>query len=110
MRKPVIVFLYTEIATYFTSCCDELQKYAEVHVIRYPINKEAPFVFDPSVNSVKYYERKGLDFDGLKKLITELKPNAVFCSGWIDKDYLKICALYKNKIPTVLCMDTKWKG
>lgn len=110
MKKPVVVFLYTEIATYFTACCDELQNHANVHVIRYPINKEAPFTFDSSFNSVKYYERKGLDFESLKNLVTDINPDAIFCSGWIDKDYLKICSIYKKKIPTVLCMDTKWKG
>ncbi|MDP2388408.1 MAG: glycosyltransferase [Bacteroidota bacterium] len=106
----IILFLYTEIATYFTACCDELQKSAKVHVVRYPVNKEAPFTFENSTNSVKYYERKELDLEGLKKLVSTIKPDAIFCSGWIDKDYLKICSLYKNKIPTVLCMDTKWKG
>src|SRR3989344_3379748 len=105
-----IIFLYTEIATYFTACCDELQKSAKVHVVRYPVNKEAPFTFENSTNSVKYYERKELDLEGLKKLVSTIKPDAIFCSGWIDKDYLKICSLYKNKIPTILCMDTKWKG
>jgi len=110
MRKPVVIFLYTEIATYFTACCDELQKHAEVHVIRYPVNKEAPFKFEGSPHAVKYYERKDLNLEGLKQLVANIKPDAIFCSGWIDKDYLKICSLYKGKIPTVLCMDTKWKA
>src|SRR5687767_2394730 len=105
-----ILFLYTEIATYFTACCDELQKHADVHVIRYPVNKEAPFQFNENRSPVKYYERKELGFEELKKLVAHINPDAIFCSGWIDKDYLKICSLYKNKIPTVLCMDTKWKG
>jgi glycosyltransferase involved in cell wall biosynthesis len=104
-----VLFLYTEIATYFTSCCGELQKHAEVHVVRYPVNKEAPFQFD-ATGKVHYYEQKDYDLDGLKKLVASIAPDAIFCSGWINKDYLDICTLYKGKVPTVLCMDTKWKG
>jgi glycosyltransferase involved in cell wall biosynthesis len=110
MKKPVVLFLYTEIATYFTSCCEELQRCAEVHVVRYPVNKEAPFQFKETKDQVRYYERTAYDLDGLKKLAETIAPDAIFCSGWIDKDYLKICSLYKRKVPTVLCMDTKWKG
>lgn len=109
MKKPVIIFLYTEIAAYITACWQELQKTTDVHVIRYPINKEAPFVFSES-NEVKFYDRKQYTYGKLKELIENLKPDAIFCSGWIDKDYLRICKIYSGKIPTVLCMDTKWQG
>ena len=104
-----ILFLYTEIASYFTACVDELSKETEVHVLRYPINKEAPFQFSTGTKII-YYERNDYTYDKLRKLIEKINPDAIFCSGWIDKDYLKICKFYKNKIPTVLCMDTKWKG
>ena len=39
------VFLYTEIAEYFLACCKELSKHGQIHIIRWPINKEAPFQF-----------------------------------------------------------------
>jgi glycosyltransferase involved in cell wall biosynthesis len=110
MKRPVVIFLYTEIATYFTACCNELQKFADVHVIRYPVNKEAPFQFGEDGDGVKYYERKNHSPEELKQLVLSLNPDIIFCSGWIDKEYLKICAAYKGKIPVVLCMDTKWKG
>ena len=110
MLKRKVVFLYTEIATYFTSCVDELSMNVEIHVIRYPVNKEAPFEFRGENSQVKFYERNNYSYAELLKLIDSIKPNAIFCSGWIDKDYLRICKAYYGKIPTVLCMDTKWKG
>lgn len=110
MHKTRIVFLYTEIATYFTSCIEELSEYAEIHVVRYPVNREAPFKFENKNVAVKFHERNELNFSQLSGLIASIEPNAIFCSGWIDKDYLKICKSYFGKIPTVLCMDTKWKG
>jgi len=110
MQFKRIVFLYTEIATYFTSCIDELSKYAEIHVVRFPINKEAPFEFKTEHSSIKFYERNDYSYSELLKLVNSINPDAIFCSGWIDKDYLKICKTYFGKIPTVLCMDTKWNG
>jgi len=110
MLPKKIVFLYTEIAAYFTSCINELSEHAEIHVIRYPVNQEAPFEFKNDNAIIKFYERNSLSYEELVKLISSINPDAIFCSGWIDKDYLKICKSYFSKIPTVLCMDTKWKG
>lgn len=110
MQSKKILFLYTEIATYFTACIDELSRYAEIHVIRYPVNREAPFEFKTDNSAINFYERNNFSCEKLFKLVNFINPDAIFCSGWIDKDYLKVCKLYFKKIPTVLCMDTKWKG
>ena len=50
------LFLYTEIADYFLACCEELSKHGEVHVVRWPVNKEAPFQFQNQQN-IKIYNR-----------------------------------------------------
>ena len=110
MHKKKVFFLYTEVATYFTSCIEELSPAAEIHVIRYPVNKEAPFEFKNKDSSIKFYERNDYSYSDLLKLVNSINPDAIFCSGWIDKGYLKICKSYFSKIPTVLCMDTKWNG
>ncbi len=110
MYRKKVVFLYTEIATYFTSCIEELAITTEIHVICYPVNKEAPFEFKNKDSSIKFYERNEFSYSELLKLVNSIKLDALFCSGWIDKDYLKVCKSYFGKVPTVLCMDTKWKG
>ncbi|MGZ6489896.1 MAG: glycosyltransferase family 4 protein [Bacteroidia bacterium] len=106
-----IVFLYTEIAPYFLACCKELLKRpgVKVHVIRYPVNNEAPFTFTDSGN-IFLYNRKDYSYPQLQELVKSLDPSAIICSGWIDKEYLKICKEYYGKIPTVLTMDTHWRG
>ncbi|MFI5141054.1 MAG: glycosyltransferase family 4 protein [Bacteroidia bacterium] len=43
-------------------------------------------------------------------LIENLNPSLIICSGWIDKDYLRVCKKYFKKIPTVLTLDTHWNG
>ncbi|WP_317899151.1 glycosyltransferase family 4 protein [Aurantibacillus circumpalustris] len=104
-----VLFLYTELAEYFLKCCEELTKFGEVAIIRWPVNKEAPFKFSYS-EKIKVYDKNDYSFDELKKLVEGIQPNIILCSGWIDKDYLKIAKPYFCKVPTVLTCDTHWRG
>ena len=110
-QLPNIVFLYTEIAPYFLACCNKLIEnyHVNVHVIRYPVNNEAPFSFSAQ-QKINLYNRKGYNLASLLNLIEKINPSIIICSGWIDKDYLKICKRYVKKIPTVLTLDTHWRG
>lgn len=103
------LFLYTEIAEYFLACCKELAKDGDVHVIRWPINKEAPFQFQEN-HSLKIYSKSDYDVTQLKQLVATINPDVIICSGWIDKDYLKITKKYFKKIPTIMTCDTHWNG
>lgn len=103
------VFLYTEIAEYFLACCNRLAEHGEVHIVRWPVNKEAPFQF--SVNpAIRLYSKQDYSLPQLQELVASLKPDVLICSGWIDKDYLKISKAYFKKIPTVMTCDTHWTG
>lgn len=104
-----VVFLYTELAGYFLRCCETLAKRAEVHVIRWPVNQEAPFEFKENT-AIKLYSKSDYTSYELKALVQSIQPDVLVCSGWIDKDYLRICRPYFKKIPTVLTCDTHWKG
>ncbi|MBS1645892.1 MAG: glycosyltransferase [Bacteroidetes bacterium] len=111
MQAPNIVFLYTEIAPYFLACCNALasQHDASVHIIRYPVNEEAPFVFSTQ-QKIHLYNRKNYDLLSLLSLLKKINPSIIVCSGWIDKEYLQVCKSYFKKIPTVLTLDTHWRG
>lgn len=104
-----VLFLYTELADYFLKCCDELSKKASIHIVRWPVNKEAPFRFSYS-GSIRVYDKNNYSFDRLRELIAGIAPDMIVCSGWVDKDYLKLTKPYFNKIPTVLTLDTHWNG
>jgi glycosyltransferase involved in cell wall biosynthesis len=104
-----ILFLYTELADYFLKCCEKLSESAEVHIVRWPVNKEAPFDFKPSGN-LFLYEKKNYTYPQLKQLVAGINPTMIVCSGWIDKDYLKIASFYYRKIPTIMSCDTRWTG
>lgn len=104
-----VLFLYTELADYFLKCCEELTGSAEVNIIRWPVNKEAPFKFSYS-EKIKIYDKDKYSFVQLKDLVAEINPDIIICSGWVDKDYLKLTKAYFKKIPTVLTCDTHWRG
>jgi len=103
------VFLYTEIAEYFLACCNKLAEHGEVHIIRWPVNKEAPFKFDINP-TLKLYSKSDYTIQQLTQLVNSIQPDVIVCSGWIDKEYLKISKSYFGKIPTVMTCDTHWTG
>jgi glycosyltransferase involved in cell wall biosynthesis len=112
MEKKKIVFLYSELATYFLACIEELllQPDIEVYIVRWPLNKEAPFHFKFTEN-LKIYDRNNYPtVNELKKLVDEIAPDIIYTSGWLDKGYLKICKAYKNRIPVIVGFDNQWKG
>lgn len=105
-----IVFLYSELSGYFLSCANALMsKGVEVHIVRWPVNKEAPFKLEFQ-KDIHIYEKEDYKDDKLMELINNISPNLIVASGWMDKDYLRVCRSYKGKIPTVMSMDNHWKG
>lgn len=111
IKKKKALFLYYEIAGYFVACLQRLTSLynIEAHVIRLPINAEAPFKFAQDDN-IKYYERVNYNKEQLLDLVISIDPDFIFCSGWMDKSYLNICKKFRSKIPTVLAFDNPWIG
>lgn len=109
MSRTKVVFLYTEIAGYFLSCVNELSKSADVLVVRWPVNKEAPFKFEQD-SAVTIIDKKNKSQNELLKLVHDFMPDILVCSGWVDKDYLKIVKSFKKKMPCVLTLDNHWIG
>lgn len=106
------LFLYTELAPYVLACLKALaeQHDVEVHLVRWPVNREAPFELDFHAR-FKVYERGAVDDESLVRLVQALKPDVAFASGWVDKGYLAACReLRKLGRPTVMCSDTAWRG
>jgi glycosyltransferase involved in cell wall biosynthesis len=108
MKK--ILFLYTELAGYFEACIRELNtKDVEIHIVRWPVNNEAPFKFS-FPGDVKIYDRNKFDNKELLELATKINPDLIISSGWVDKGYLKVCKTFNGKVPVVLTMDNQWSG
>lgn len=107
--RTKIVFLYTEVAGYFLACVKELVNNADILIIRYPINKEAPFKFN-TLEGIKIIDKSTLSEQELESTVVDFNPSVIVCSGWIDKNYLSICKKFKRNIPVVLSLDNQWEG
>lgn len=107
-----ILVLYSELAGYFMAC---VRRYVELHggemhIVRWPVNPEAPFNFD-GIPGVTYYERGDYDTAGLLALAKKIRPDLVYSAGWIDKPYLKVNRYFRQQgIPVIAAFDTQWKG
>jgi glycosyltransferase involved in cell wall biosynthesis len=107
-----ILILYTELAGYTIACIEALvaDRKADVLLVRYPVNAEAPFRFS-FPDTLKIFNRKDFSENELETQVKEFKPEIILCSGWNDKAYTAICRKWKAKgIPVVLAMDNKWQG
>ncbi|MCA6365228.1 MAG: glycosyltransferase family 4 protein [Bacteroidetes bacterium] len=105
-----ILFLYTEIAGYTLACLRALTDTGvRVHLVRWPVNQEAPFDFEFG-DKLTVYSRRELSNEQLTALAHDVKPDAIVCSGWVDKGYVNVCRTWKRKIPVILAMDNKWTG
>jgi glycosyltransferase involved in cell wall biosynthesis len=109
MAPAKIVFLYTELAGYFLACVEALSKNAEVMIVRWPVNKEAPFHFSEA-GPVKIYNRQELNDRQLAELVKNFSPDLLVCSGWIDKGYVRVAKSFRKKIPVIVSLDNHWKG
>ena len=110
-RTKVLV-LYTELAPYVLACLNAWVEAhpVEVHLVRWPVNQEAPFDLRFHAN-VHVHERTGFDDAGLLSLAERIAPAMVMASGWVDKGYLKVCRTLKARgVRTVMTFDTAWRG
>src|SRR5574337_18975 len=108
--KRKLLILYTELANYTLACLRELDlAVLEIHLVRWPVNNEAPFDLT-FPGSITVYDRKQLTDEQLLELAQKISPDAILCCGWIDRTYLRICRDYHKKAVTILIMDNKWLG
>lgn len=107
-----ILYLYAELMGYqipvFKEYVDGYN--AEVHVVHWNNKKLTPYI-PPELNGVTYYNRSEQNVNTIIQLANELKPDIVYVSGWMDKDYLSVCRVLKKKgVPIVAGCDTQWRG
>jgi glycosyltransferase involved in cell wall biosynthesis len=79
-----------------------------LHVVRWPVNKEAPFKFD--FQNIEIHDKANLPGNKLLSKVEEINPDCIVVSGWVDKDYTAIAKAYRKKIPVVLTIDNHWRG
>lgn len=110
-RKKKILFLYFELAGYTLACMKHLaEKHnAEIHVVNYPVNSDAPFQFSFG-EGITTYNRQNYNNESLIKLTEGINPDLIYVCGWADKGYLSVCKKINKSIPVVMTLDNIWKG
>ena len=109
IKRPKVLFLYTEIANYFLACIKELYKEADVAIVRWPLNAEAPFQFEFH-KDWRILDRNDLDAKSLFEFSKAFDPDILVCSGWVDKAYNSVAKYWFNKIPTIFSLDNHYIG
>lgn len=112
MNKSYL-FLYTELAGYTIACLKALRAAdpnARITVVHFPINKDAPFQFDFEAIGSFYQTDVFPNYASLKQLAQKISPNHIICSGWIKKDYIRLCFAWRKKATTILCFDNQLNG
>ncbi len=110
MAEAKIAFLYSEVAGYFLAGVKELAQRNSVMVIRWPVNNdEAPFQLEDSDN-FKQLDKSQFSLSDLQEQLDAFGPDILICSGWMDKEYLKLAKSFKKRIPVVLTLDNHWNG
>lgn len=107
-----ILILYTEYAPYLHACIIKLTRLFdyEVHVVRYPLDTNAPFQFEET-DRIKFYDRKQMNREALQKLYEHLNPQCILVAGWVDKDYNALLPRFKKKGKVVIgVVDNQWVG
>lgn len=107
-----ILVLYTELAAYilssFKSFLDS-NTGADMLIVHYPINAEAPFEFK-SLNNANLTTYQADKTTVINDEINRFKPEIILCSGWGNTFYLKVVKQYHGSAKTVLCFDNRWNG
>lgn len=108
-----IVILYSHLSGYTAACQRALQEFAgaELLVIHWPVDTEAPFKESIFIHIDHRYEKTGLTLREMYELVIEFDPTAIIVSGWMDQEYLAICRkMRRHGTPVIANCDTQWQG
>src|SRR5690606_576360 len=108
-----VAVLFSRLSGYAGAC---LKALSELHgvdllVIRTPQAENAPLedrYFD-WIGAL--YDRSRLRASEMSSIITEFAPDALYVSGWFDRDYLRIARQQKQRGTFVVAgVDRQWLG
>lgn len=108
-----ILYLYAEIMGYNIPIINILsEKYhADVTVISWK-KKLTSYKIDNAEEKINFHFKEDIGKERLKSFCLDFNPDLVVVSGWMDKDYLEICKVFKknNKTKIVAASDTQWSN
>lgn len=113
LNNSKILFLLSEVHNYHISLLEEIVSAYnyEVVVVYKDKNNRTPYK-PPTLQGVSFEGKSQFNsYRDFKEFIMKVNPVLVRTSGWVDKDYLRVSKIFKNKgIVTVVVSDTQWKN
>jgi glycosyltransferase involved in cell wall biosynthesis len=110
LKKPSVFFLYTELGGYTLACIKKLANTGiDVHVVHFPVNKEAPFKLE-ATEGLHFYQNTEFSKEGLLQLVRSKAPALIICSGWVDKNYIYVCRQMRGYCKLTLAIDNQWRS
>lgn len=105
-----ILFLYAELADYTIACLKALKKRgAQIKVVHFPVNPEAPFRFDFSEIGEFVCVNDFSSYTEFRKSVINFDPEIIVCGGWQNKWYLRICFRLRKRM-CILTLDNHWNN
>jgi len=105
-----ILYLYSELMGYQIPILRQyVENYnAEVHVMHWDHKKQTPYI-PPTIDNVFFYDRSKYKTNELMKFVSEINPDIIYISGWMDRGYLNAIIKPRRKgIPVVCGFDDIW--
>ena len=108
-----LTVLFSRLSGYMATCLQTLheQHGVALQVFRHPPVGDAPFDERHFEWIGALYDRPNVDRSRMLAIVQEFEPDAVFVSGWFDRDYLSVCSQLKAQgVPVVAGSDAQWTG
>jgi len=110
-----VLYLYTELLGYNLPIFERLvNEYgATVDVIHWSQNKLTPFLPSAHTDSTKitFHDRSTFTPKEIVDFVTELSPDLVYVTGWMDRGYFPALRKLKSMGVTIVAgLDSQWTG
>jgi glycosyltransferase involved in cell wall biosynthesis len=110
-----VLYLYTELLGYNLPIFEKLvNDYgATVDVIHWSQNKLTPFLPSAHTDSTKitFHDRSAFTAKEIVDFVTELSPDLVYVTGWMDRGYFPALRKLKSMGITIVAgLDSQWTG
>ena len=114
LEKPIrIAVLFSRLSGYMAACLETLRfdHGVRLMVIRIPPVENAPFD-DRHFDWIdELHDRNDVDAAEMESLLSRFAPDAVYVSGWFDKEYLAVARRFKRGgVLVVAGIDRQWEG
>ena len=93
-----LVFLYSEVMGYTSALLDAVVRLTEAQVTVFYWDTRRLSQFNPEAltNAVSFLPRSRYDEDSICNFLHSIKPQLIYCAGWMDAGYLGAIRRYRR--------------